>query len=52
MEILNGLEEDGLFVYPGEEPLIKMNWLEKMNVNFATRTFGQGQGNDLYPHLK
>lgn len=48
MEIVNGLAEDGLFVYPGEETLIR-DRLEKMNVNFAIRTFGKGQGNDLYP---
>ena len=37
MEIVNGLAEDGLFVYPGEETLIR-DRLEKMNVNLDRKS--------------
>lgn len=48
MEILNGLKDGGLFVYPGDEPLIE-NELAKRELTFSTRTFGRGTDNDLYP---
>lgn len=48
LEILNGLKEGGLFVYPGDEPLIR-NELANKELPFVTRTFGRGTENDLYP---
>jgi len=48
LEILNGLKPKGLFVYPGDEVLIK-NYLEKTAKHFRVKTFGKSNSNDLYP---
>ncbi|MGF2614258.1 UDP-N-acetylmuramoyl-tripeptide--D-alanyl-D-alanine ligase [Rossellomorea vietnamensis] len=47
LEIISGLKEDGLFVYYGEEPLLK----ERINEDwpFKVETFGGGKENTLYP---
>ncbi|WP_062350837.1 UDP-N-acetylmuramoyl-tripeptide--D-alanyl-D-alanine ligase [Bacillus kwashiorkori] len=47
MEILNGLREDGLFVYPGEEPLISEQ-LSTRKHDWKTLTFGKDPTNDFY----
>ncbi|MCU9615152.1 UDP-N-acetylmuramoyl-tripeptide--D-alanyl-D-alanine ligase [Caldibacillus lycopersici] len=48
MEILNGLKSNGLFVFPGEEPLIT-NALKNIPNNWKVRTFGKHDSNDVYP---
>lgn len=47
LEIINGLKEDGLFVYPGDEPLIKEQ-LASISKTLRTKTFGKGSDNDFY----
>ncbi|EDL63242.1 UDP-N-acetylmuramoyl-tripeptide--D-alanyl-D-alanine ligase [Bacillus sp. SG-1] len=47
MEIISGLKEDGLFVYYGEEPLLKER-IDK-DWKFKVETFGKGTENTLYP---
>ncbi|WP_409252618.1 UDP-N-acetylmuramoyl-tripeptide--D-alanyl-D-alanine ligase [Bacillus sp. SCS-153A] len=47
MEIISGLKKDGLFVYYGEEPLLKERIDE--NWKFKVETFGKGPDNTLYP---
>ncbi|TYS14814.1 UDP-N-acetylmuramoyl-tripeptide--D-alanyl-D-alanine ligase [Rossellomorea vietnamensis] len=46
LEIISGLKEEGLFVYYGEEPLLR----ERINSEwpFRVETFGTGQQNTLY----
>lgn len=52
LEILNGLKKGGLFVYPGEEPLIKEK-IEGISNNWNVKTFGKNNDNDIFPvHLK
>lgn len=48
LEIVNGLKEGGLFVYPGDELLIKER-LEGTAQPWNIRTFGKQETNDLYP---
>ncbi|TYR73361.1 UDP-N-acetylmuramoyl-tripeptide--D-alanyl-D-alanine ligase [Rossellomorea vietnamensis] len=47
LEIISGLKKEGLFVYYGEEPLLR----ERINNEwpFRVETFGTGQQNTLYP---
>lgn len=52
LEILNGLQEDGLFVYPGDEPLIKekLSQLDhEKTKGWKILTFGKSGTNDFYP---
>ena len=48
LEILYGLKEGGLFVYPGDEPLIQKAIADR-HMPFEMRTFGRSTENDLYP---
>ena len=48
LEILNGLQDNGLFVYYGDEPLLK-NRVMKLNRNIIKKTFGRSSRNDLFP---
>lgn len=45
MEITHGLKEDGYFIYDGDEPLLTER---AKQVNFAQRTFGRKNTNDVY----
>lgn len=45
-EITDGLTEEGIFVYPGEEPLLKP---KAAALNKALITFGETAANDYYP---
>ena len=45
MEITDGLKEDGLFIYNGDEPLLRER---AKNVDQSQKTFGLGPENDLY----
>src|SRR5690606_2885013 len=47
LEILNGLQPGGLFVYPGEEPLIRK--VIKDNHRWNVKTFGKSNFSDVYP---
>lgn len=48
LEITHGMKENGLFVYNGDEPLLKER---AQSLNIAKKTFGlTSQDNDLYPH--
>ncbi|MBW1604789.1 UDP-N-acetylmuramoyl-tripeptide--D-alanyl-D-alanine ligase [Lactobacillus sp. Sy-1] len=46
MEILNGLKEDGTFIYDGDEPLLKQR---ASKVDFKELTFGRNGVNTIYP---
>lgn len=46
LEIIAGLQDKGLVVYHGDEPLLRGR-LEKFTGN--VKTFGKGEQNDLYP---
>lgn len=46
LEIISGLQENGLLVYHGDEPLLK-NRLKSFSGN--VKTFGRSNENDLYP---
>jgi UDP-N-acetylmuramoyl-tripeptide--D-alanyl-D-alanine ligase len=48
LEILNGLQENGLIVYLGDEPLLKER-LQDFKGNVKIQTFGKDNHNDLYP---
>lgn len=48
LEIVNGLQENGLLVYYGDEPLLTKR-LEDLDRTFVTKTFGRNTRNDLYP---
>lgn len=48
LEIINGLQENGLIVYLGDEPLLQKA-LQHDKGAAVIRTFGRGSGNDLYP---
>lgn len=50
LEIINHLNKDGLFIYPGDEPLIK-NEIKKLNPEFKIETFGQDPSNTYCPKL-
>ena len=47
LEITNGLKKDGLFIFIGDEPLLR----ERVDQykNFRIQTFGKSKVNDLYP---
>ncbi|MEJ6400172.1 UDP-N-acetylmuramoyl-tripeptide--D-alanyl-D-alanine ligase [Nicoliella lavandulae] len=46
VEILNGLREDGVFIYDGDEPLLVQR---AKQANFKELTFGRNGTNDIYP---
>lgn len=48
LEIVNGLQENGLLAYYGDEPLLTGR-LENIDRTFVTKTFGRNTRNDLYP---
>lgn len=48
LEIVNGLKSGGLFVYPGDEPLI-VSQLMHMDKPWKIQTFGKSAKNDYYP---
>ncbi|WP_313803984.1 UDP-N-acetylmuramoyl-tripeptide--D-alanyl-D-alanine ligase [Cytobacillus sp.] len=48
LEIVNGLQDNGLLVYYGDEPLLTER-LEDLDKTFVTKTFGRNTRNDLYP---
>ncbi|TPR34534.1 UDP-N-acetylmuramoyl-tripeptide--D-alanyl-D-alanine ligase [Apilactobacillus micheneri] len=45
MEITHGLKEDGVFIYNGDEPLLRQR---AKNLPFRMLTFGKNEDNDLY----
>lgn len=47
LEIVNGLKDNGLFVYPGDEPLLKEQ-LVSIAKPIRTKTFGKSNNNDFY----
>ena len=48
LEIVTGLQEGGVFVYNGDEPLLT-NRVPEMNLATETVTFGDARANDYYP---
>jgi len=48
LEILHGLKQGGLFVYPGDEPLIQ-NAMKEKGSSWMVKTFGKTSKNDIYP---
>ncbi|OTW75862.1 UDP-N-acetylmuramoyl-tripeptide--D-alanyl-D-alanine ligase [Bacillus thuringiensis serovar cameroun] len=48
LEIVAGLQEGGVFVYNGDEPLLT-NRVPEMNLATETVTFGDARANDYYP---
>lgn len=48
LEIVTGLQEDGVFVYNGDEPLLTTK-VPNMNLAAQTVTFGDAETNDYYP---
>ncbi|MBT2685603.1 UDP-N-acetylmuramoyl-tripeptide--D-alanyl-D-alanine ligase [Bacillus sp. ISL-37] len=48
LEIIDGLQENGLIIFHGDEPLLKER-LKDYTGNGQLKTFGASQGNDLYP---
>ncbi|MGA5692019.1 UDP-N-acetylmuramoyl-tripeptide--D-alanyl-D-alanine ligase [Cytobacillus pseudoceanisediminis] len=48
LEIVNGLQENGLVIYYGDEPLLDEK-LKSCNGSAALRTFGRTGKNDVYP---
>lgn len=50
LEIINHLNSEGLFIYPGDEQLIK-NKMEKLNPKFKVETFGEESSNTYRPKL-
>ncbi|MHA8110657.1 UDP-N-acetylmuramoyl-tripeptide--D-alanyl-D-alanine ligase [Lactobacillaceae bacterium Melli_B4] len=46
VEILNGLKDDGTFIYDGDEPLLQQR---AAKFNFNELTFGRNGTNTLYP---
>ncbi|MBR7927885.1 UDP-N-acetylmuramoyl-tripeptide--D-alanyl-D-alanine ligase [Aerococcaceae bacterium zg-ZUI334] len=49
MEILEGLALEGLFVYPGNEPIIQ-NLLKEMTPAFKMKSFGFDKSYDVYAY--
>ncbi|QQZ09170.1 UDP-N-acetylmuramoyl-tripeptide--D-alanyl-D-alanine ligase [Heyndrickxia vini] len=47
LEITKGLSKDGLFIYIGDEPLLKDR--EQLYKNFRVKTFGKAKSNDVFP---
>ncbi|MBB5325994.1 UDP-N-acetylmuramoyl-tripeptide--D-alanyl-D-alanine ligase [Anoxybacillus tepidamans] len=48
LEIISGLQANGVFVYHGDEPLLQTK-IQQMKLPFHTITFGHEAGNDYYP---
>ncbi|MFZ0443137.1 MAG: UDP-N-acetylmuramoyl-tripeptide--D-alanyl-D-alanine ligase [Bacillus sp. (in: firmicutes)] len=48
LEIVQGLQDDGLLVYMGDETILK-DGLASANRNINKQTFGRSHQNDLYP---
>lgn len=48
LEIVNGLKDDGLLVYFGDEPLLKER-IENISQNVIKKTFGHNEKNDIFP---
>ncbi|KON85699.1 UDP-N-acetylmuramoyl-tripeptide--D-alanyl-D-alanine ligase [Sporosarcina globispora] len=48
LEIVNGLQENGLVIYYGDEPLLDGK-LKSYNGSASLRTFGRTGKNDIYP---
>lgn len=48
LEIVTGLQNGGVFVYNGDEPLLT-NRVPNMNLAAETITFGDARANDYYP---
>ncbi|MDM5153057.1 UDP-N-acetylmuramoyl-tripeptide--D-alanyl-D-alanine ligase [Bacillus sp. DX1.1] len=48
LEIVTGLQDGGVFVYNGDEPLLT-NRVPNMNLLAETITFGDARANDYYP---
>ncbi|WP_268913883.1 UDP-N-acetylmuramoyl-tripeptide--D-alanyl-D-alanine ligase [Lentilactobacillus sp. SPB1-3] len=46
MEITHGLKEDGIFIYDGDEPLLRER---AKDLSVRTMTFGSNTENDIYP---
>lgn len=45
MEITHGVPEDGIFIYDGDEPLLRQR---AQNVNLVKSTFGRNSDDDVY----
>lgn len=50
LEILAGLKDDGLFIYPGNEPLIQSEMPDYAPVNMETLSFGMEMTYDVYAY--
>lgn len=48
LEIVQGLQDDGLLIYMGDETILK-DGLAGINRNIDIQTFGRSSQNDLYP---
>lgn len=48
LEIISGLQANGVFVYHGDEPLLQTK-VQRLTPAFRTITFGQKEENDYYP---
>ncbi|PLR81116.1 MULTISPECIES: UDP-N-acetylmuramoyl-tripeptide--D-alanyl-D-alanine ligase [Bacillus] len=48
LEIVKGLQDGGLIVYCGDEPLLRER-LKDYEAKFTVKTFGKSRENDLYP---
>lgn len=48
LEIVNGLQDNGLLVYFGDEPLLEER-IENFKENMIKKTFGRGEKNDIFP---
>ena len=51
MEILEGLEANGLFLYPGDEPILK-EMIKAFSKDFDIKSFGIEKFNDFQPETK
>jgi UDP-N-acetylmuramoyl-tripeptide--D-alanyl-D-alanine ligase len=48
MEIIHGLNDDGLLVYFGDEPLLTER-VKELNGNIQVKSFGRSDQNDIFP---
>lgn len=48
LEIVNGLRDNGILVYFGDEPLLKER-IENIKGNVIKKTFGRWEKNDIFP---
>lgn len=48
LEILDGLKEGGLFIFNGDEPLLKKR-VQGKSFPFTLQTFGKGEENTIFP---